>query len=65
MAFSLTRYLALLAFAVGIAARYFSSRRYRHPPGPRPLPFVGNALQIPFTRPENKFAEWGAQYGSR
>jgi hypothetical protein len=62
---SLPRYLALLAFVVGIAARYLSSRRYRHPPGPRPLPFIGNVLQIPPHRPEDKFAEWGAAYGLR
>ena len=33
------------------------------PPGPRPLPLVGNVLQIPTDNQEGVFTEWGARYG--
>ncbi|KAF8153982.1 cytochrome P450 [Crassisporium funariophilum] len=33
------------------------------PPGPKPLPLIGNVLQIPTDNQEETFAEWGAQYG--
>ncbi|KAF8968747.1 cytochrome P450 [Flammula alnicola] len=33
------------------------------PPGPRPLPIIGNVFQIPTDNQEEKFAEWGAIYG--
>lgn len=57
------RYAVFIALAVGIASRYFTSSRHRLPPGPRPLPFIGNVLQIPAEHPEESFAEWGAKYG--
>ncbi|EJU01104.1 cytochrome P450 [Dacryopinax primogenitus] len=34
------------------------------PPGPRGLPVLGNALQIPQERPWLVYAEWAKQYGS-
>jgi hypothetical protein len=38
--------------------------RYRNlPPGPRPLPFVGNRPQIPKTRPWLQMAKWAEEYG--
>jgi len=38
--------------------------RYRNlPPGPRPLPFVGNRTQIPKSKPWLKMAEWAKEYG--
>ncbi|KAH7908439.1 cytochrome P450 [Hygrophoropsis aurantiaca] len=33
------------------------------PPGPRPLPFIGNALDIKPDEPWVSYAEWGAKYG--
>jgi hypothetical protein len=33
------------------------------PPGPPPLPFVGNVFQVPKERPWLKYAEWTEQYG--
>lgn len=34
-----------------------------YPPGPRPLPFVGNVLDIPSTDLWVKAQEWGKTYG--
>jgi hypothetical protein len=33
------------------------------PPGPPPLPIVGNTLQMPKEQPWLKYAEWAKQYG--
>lgn len=32
-------------------------------PGPRPIPILGNALQMPKTRPWLTFAKWAKEYG--
>lgn len=37
--------------------------RLRMPPGPRPLPFLGNKLQIPPTKQWVQFQEWSKKYG--
>ncbi|KAF5349315.1 hypothetical protein D9758_011802 [Tetrapyrgos nigripes] len=34
------------------------------PPGPRPLPGIGNIHQIPNKCPEETFAQWGKEYGN-
>ncbi|GME22808.1 putative cytochrome p450 protein [Neofusicoccum parvum] len=33
------------------------------PPGPRPLPFIGNKYQLPKSQPWHQFAAWGKEYG--
>ncbi|KAJ8516459.1 hypothetical protein ONZ45_g6240 [Pleurotus djamor] len=38
-------------------------RPYPFPPGPKPLPILGNALDIPLSRPWDAYSQWGAQYG--
>lgn len=41
--------------------------RYKHvclPPGPQPLPLIGNIHQIPLEHSHLTFARWGKQYGS-
>lgn len=34
------------------------------PPGPRGLPVLGNALQLPLTYAERQFHEWGKTFGT-
>ena len=33
------------------------------PPGPKPLPFIGNVLDMPVHNPWERFSEWGQRYG--
>ncbi|KAF5370752.1 hypothetical protein D9758_002017 [Tetrapyrgos nigripes] len=56
--------LAVALIAIAIAYLVIPFRRNRLPPGPRPLPMLGNVHQIPTTAPEEGFARWGEDYGS-
>ena len=53
--------------AIVLFSLYFFSVRRRLadglPPGPQPLPFVGNVHQISLQHSELTFAKWDAQYG--
>ncbi|KAJ7485440.1 cytochrome P450 [Mycena latifolia] len=51
---------------VGALALYISSRRgtRRPPPGPRPLPLIGNLLDIPAREQWLVYEDWSRKYGS-
>ncbi|KAI0044341.1 cytochrome P450 [Auriscalpium vulgare] len=51
--FILRSYLAARKRARGLAP----------PPGPKPLPLLGNILDIPKTQPWGTYTEWGRKYG--
>ena len=42
----------------------FPSFRTNVPPGPRPLPLIGNIHQIPMDDQEEVYTEWAKQYGT-
>ncbi|KAH7097917.1 hypothetical protein BKA62DRAFT_714915 [Auriculariales sp. MPI-PUGE-AT-0066] len=48
---------------VWLAGRLFRSHATPYPPGPRGLPILGNAVEIPPERNWLKFAEWAKDYG--
>ncbi|MCJ1311157.1 hypothetical protein MMC25_004827 [Agyrium rufum] len=54
-----------LCFAIGILYVLITdfATYIRMPPGPIPLPFVGNKYSLPPTKPWIKFQEWSKQYG--
>lgn len=55
---------ATLAVILGyIVWKYADHQPAALPPGPRGLPILGNALQIPKDFPEHQFAKWGEEYG--
>ncbi|KAF9888290.1 hypothetical protein FE257_008860 [Aspergillus nanangensis] len=54
--------VAALLFVVGYNWIY-SCRKRPLPPGPKPVPLVGNALQIPKDAPWEKLHEWFTTYG--
>lgn len=56
-------WLALLTAVPLAVLIYDAVIRLRMPPGPPPLPFIGNKLQIPQSKPWVKFQEWAQTYG--
>ena len=70
MAHSLIAENSVTAFAIGSFSFLSILYVYRKtrplaalPPGPPPLPVVGNTFQMPKEQPWLKYAEWAKQYG--
>ena len=63
MPFSLPNLVPAL-LAVWLLKKFlFSKARTPSPPGPRPLPIIGNVLDVPQKEPWVAFTEWGKRYG--
>lgn len=54
--------LTILLYFVYFQLR--TNRSLRLPPGPRPMPILGNILQMTLEFPERRFAEWKKTYGA-
>ena len=56
--------VALSCFGVlWLLLRRDSTRTSSLPPGPKGLPIIGNALEIPSSMPWKTFRDWAATYG--
>ena len=62
MALSVPTALIVVGLVLLVLRRQFS-KCYNFPPGPKPLPFIGNLHQVPKTHPWLKYTEWAKQYG--
>ncbi|KAH9478395.1 Cytochrome P450 monooxygenase 98 [Psilocybe cubensis] len=59
-------YFILAAFALKKLADVLSSKGKRapYPPGPKPLPLIGNALDFPSEKFAQNYADWAKKYDS-
>lgn len=56
--------ILVFLFTVFYAIRVLTRARPHLPPGPKPLPFIGNVLQLPTEHIEDVFTEWANKYGA-
>lgn len=56
--------LALVLWQYVTKRSKINPQRLPLPPGPRPLPFIGNALDMPQEFPWKTFREWTNKYGA-
>lgn len=58
-------YLAAIGLCVLVALMLFHPRTFKSkfPPGPRPLPFFGNTLDLGSKSPWETYAAWSKKYG--
>lgn len=56
--------IAAAGLAIALVKRLSSrSNELPYPPGPKPLPFLGNIRDIPLVNPWITYTEWGRAYG--
>ena len=59
--------LAIVALAVFTLKKYLDNRKYHRlpfPPGPKPWPIIGNALDLTMSAPWVSYAKWSKVYGT-
>ena len=58
--------LSITVFVVLLLRKYVTSRKQQrpYPPGPKPRPVIGNALDLPTKDIANVYIEWGKKYNS-
>ncbi|THH28546.1 hypothetical protein EUX98_g5640 [Antrodiella citrinella] len=52
------------ALALWVAVSRWRRPRLSYPPGPKPLPLVGNTFDVPVVRPWETWTEWHKKYNS-
>ena len=53
--------LGAVYFVTRLFNKYWPTRRF--PPGPKPLPLIGNALDMPKSHEYLTYTKWGKEYG--
>ncbi|KAM3597560.1 uncharacterized protein V6R79_006150 [Siganus canaliculatus] len=56
--------VSLLLFFCYVSRNFSTGKSRQEPPGPRPLPLLGNLLQLDLKRPFNTLCELSKKYGS-
>ena len=64
----LDKFLCAVACVLWICWRYsrngrYNLRKWRHPPGPRGLPIIGNLINLPSQLSWLQFDRWSRDYG--